>query len=204
MGSDIHLDVLALMQVLPGAGMDEDVDWPVLEAGWGTRFPTDYVSFMAVFGSGWIAKAIGVVDPSTPQQSHGGMTDETANARLTWEEEGADTGVPARADDVLAWGVTNGADILCWLTTDPDPDHWPVVVWGRSTSPNWIVYDCGMVEFLRRAAAGDFRQYDPFPFNTYLYEEEYGAAPMAFESKRDANRQRRHRQSSRSHPIDHV
>lgn len=196
MHSDVHPDVVALIQVLPGAGMDEEVDWPVLEAAWGRRFPTDYMSFMAVFGSGGIAEAIGVVDPSTPEQTHGGMTDETANARLTWQEEGSDTGVPAGADDVIAWGATSGADILCWLTTDPDPDRWRVVIWGRGTRPNWIVYDCGMVEFLRRAASGEFRDLDPFPFNTCLYEEEYGAAPMAFESERDANRRRRDRQPS--------
>lgn len=196
MGVNVHPDVLALAEVLPGAGMDEEVDWHAVEAGWGTRFPADYVSFMAVFGSGWIAEAIGVADPSTPEQTRGGMTEETANARLTWEEEGSDTGIPARAHDVIAWGVTDGADILCWLTADPDPDRWPVIVWGRGTSPNWIVYDCGMVEFLRRAAAQEFKDHDPFPFNTYLYEEEYGAAPMVFKSERDANRRRRHGQPS--------
>lgn len=82
----------------------------------------------------------------------------------------------------------------------PHPDNWPVLVWGRSTIPNWIVYECGMVEFLRRVAAGEFKDLDEreFPFNIYIYEEDLGAGPMVFESQRDENRQRWHRITGRT------
>lgn len=51
---------------------------------------------------------------------------------------------------IVAWGVSTGADIYCWLTTDDDPDRWPVLVCGRHTSPAFQVHPFGMAEFLQR------------------------------------------------------
>lgn len=37
-----------------------------------------------------------------------------------------------------------------------------------------------------------------FPCNVYIYEEDLGAGPMVFESRRDENRERRHRITGRT------
>ncbi|MFE1337444.1 hypothetical protein ACFW6K_07200 [Streptomyces sp. NPDC058733] len=71
-------------------------------------------------------------------------------AEARWEMLGGQEGLDIDPDHILAWGVTNGPDILCWLTTDPDPDNWPVLVCGRHTDEPFTLFPCGMVEFLRK------------------------------------------------------
>ncbi|NXY94756.1 hypothetical protein HYE82_10200 [Streptomyces sp. BR123] len=45
--------VAALAELIPVAhGVDERIDWSEVEAIWGTPFPSDYVRFMEVYGSG--------------------------------------------------------------------------------------------------------------------------------------------------------
>ncbi|WP_183069852.1 hypothetical protein [Streptomyces sp. gCLA4] len=50
---------------------------------------------------------------------------------------------------IVAWGVTSGADIYCWVTTDDDPDRWPVLTYVRYTDEMQL-HPLGMAEFLRR------------------------------------------------------
>lgn len=45
--------------------------------------------------------------------------------------------------------------MLCWITSGPDPDHWPVAVWKRQGG-GWAVHECGMAEFLLRVLQADF------------------------------------------------
>ncbi|WP_327699524.1 SMI1/KNR4 family protein [Streptomyces sp. NBC_00459] len=147
-----------LMPPPPGAG--EKIDWQAAEERWGTRFPQDYMDFMSVYGIGGIedsdeeAGEVAVLGPFSTgayEFSSDDFEDETENARLTWEEEGADQDdLDLDPDHILAWGVTTHADILCWLTSDPDPDKWPVLLFARHGSVTCEVVPLGMVEFLRR------------------------------------------------------
>lgn len=57
--------VAALAELMPvTVGVDEQVDWDEVEAAWGTRFPSDYVRFMEVYGSGAISDGISILLPS--------------------------------------------------------------------------------------------------------------------------------------------
>ncbi|WP_128433835.1 SMI1/KNR4 family protein [Streptomyces cyaneus] len=159
----------ALRQLLPpppGAG--EDIDWKAAEARWGTGFPRDYMDFMAVYGVGGIGSEeeigeLGILGPfptGAYEHSPDDFEDETGNARLTWEEEGADQeGLDLDPEHILAWGYTSHADMLCWLTSDPDPDKWPVLLFARHGSQTCEVVPCGMVEFLRRLLAQELPSY---------------------------------------------
>ncbi|MCX4792165.1 SMI1/KNR4 family protein [Streptomyces sp. NBC_01221] len=149
--------VLAALTVVmpPHDGADEQVDWDAIRRAWGVGFPSDYIAFMNTYGAGGIDGALSVVAPEASTQPAdsphlGGMAAETANMRHMWESEGGPDEVDAGPDSVVAWGVSCGADILGWLTVDHDPNKWPVVVWERHGWPHWKIYDCGMVEFLRR------------------------------------------------------
>ena len=160
----------ALTLLLPMTyGVDEQVDWAAAEARWGAGFPSDYKAFMAAYGEGSVDDAIVVHRPLPLSACDGGraradaMADETDAVRQVWRTEAdevwADPAGPdleLDPDALLAWGVTTGADILCWLTTDEDPDRWPVVVCGRHTVPTFALYRFGMAEFLRRLLAGGF------------------------------------------------
>ncbi|MDK0524718.1 SMI1/KNR4 family protein [Streptomyces sp. ML-6] len=144
----------ALEQVVPTApGVDERIDWSEVEGIWGTRFPADYVAFMKTYGAGRLSRDIGILlpVPRPDAWSDGsGLRQETANARGTWEMRGGRAALDVDPESILAWGVTSGADIYCWLTTDDDPDRWPVLVCGRHTAPPFQVHPFGMAEFLHR------------------------------------------------------
>ncbi|MFG3495378.1 SMI1/KNR4 family protein [Streptomyces sp. NPDC047928] len=152
--------VTALAEIMPPEhGADEQVDWAAAEARWGTRFPADYRAFMALYGGGGINGEAGVLLPLPEpgiQWPPGDIAEETANARRAWRAQGHRSGLDIDPDDILAWGVTAGPDILCWLTADPDPDRWPVLVAGRHTPSPFMLHDCGMAEFLRRLLTDEF------------------------------------------------
>ncbi|MFE7616185.1 SMI1/KNR4 family protein [Streptomyces sp. NPDC057496] len=144
----------ALEQVVPTTpGVDERIDWSEVEGIWGTRFPADYVAFMKTYGAGRLSRDIGILLPVPRPDAYSdgsGLRQETANARGTWEMCGGRAALDVDPDSILAWGVTSGADIYCWLTTGDDPDRWPVLVCGRHTAPPFQVHPFGMVEFLHR------------------------------------------------------
>ncbi|WP_405015818.1 SMI1/KNR4 family protein [Kitasatospora sp. NBC_00070] len=158
-----HPGTAALVQIMsPEFGSDEQVDWTAAEAAWSTRFPSDYRAFMSCYGGGTIAGEVDVLLPLPKegiQWDPGSFEGETGNARSTWEMVGGQAGLDLDPVDILAWGVTSGADILCWLTTDPDPEQWPVLVCGRHTREDFTLHPCGMVEFLRRLLLDDFDVY---------------------------------------------
>ncbi|MFJ3859217.1 SMI1/KNR4 family protein [Streptomyces sp. NPDC090085] len=149
--------VEGLLRVMPaGDGRDERVDWGAVERGWGTRFPSDYVAFMATWGAGGVDDAFSVVRPEAPTEEFSQeMAGETANARALWRPGQESYGPGAGRLPVIAWGVSCGADIACWLTEGSDPDRWPVAVWKRHGRTPWTVHDCGMAEFLRKVFLGE-------------------------------------------------
>ncbi|MER7789066.1 SMI1/KNR4 family protein [Streptomyces sp. NPDC097640] len=146
--------VAALAPLMPVAdGVDEGIDWGEIEGIWGRRFPSDYIRFMEVYGAGLISGAVVVLLPVPRPGTYtdaSGLGDETENARLAWEMCRDEADFALDPGSIVAWGVTTGADIYCWLTTDEDPDRWPVLVCGRHTSPSFQVHSFGMAEFLRR------------------------------------------------------
>ncbi|MEV1166994.1 SMI1/KNR4 family protein [Nonomuraea sp. NPDC049784] len=168
------MGIAALTKILPSdLGADEEIDWSAAEMRWGTRFPRDYMAFMSIYGAGAFDAADGrgggVILMPLPKESiyldDETFEDETQNARATWEMLGGQEGLDIDPDDILAWGVTSGPDILCWLTTDPDPDEWPVLVCGRHTDEDFTLFPCGMVEFLRRLLLDE---HDPYPLSIDL------------------------------------
>ncbi|NEC84486.1 SMI1/KNR4 family protein [Streptomyces sp. SID12501] len=184
--------IAALRQLLPpppGAG--EKIDWEAAEARWGTRFPRDYMDFMSVYGVGGIGSEedfheIGILAPfptGAYEFSPDDFEDETGNASLAWEEEGPDQDdLDLDPEHILAWGYTNHADILCWMTSDPDPDKWPVLLFARHGSVTCEVVPCGMVEFLRRLFVNELPSYSldfpPAPRFVH-WRKERGLPPLA-------------------------
>jgi hypothetical protein len=121
----------------------EKIDWQAAQALWGTRFPKDYMAFMPVYGVGGIGSEeeigdVGILAPfptGAYELSPDDLEDETGNARETCEEEGADQDeLDLDPEHILARGYTPHADILCRLTSDPDPDKWPVLLFARHGS----------------------------------------------------------------------
>ncbi|MEU1711064.1 SMI1/KNR4 family protein [Streptomyces sp. NPDC005706] len=166
--------ITSLVEILPpDLGADEEVDWSAAKARWGTRFPHDFMDFMSLYGAGSLLDEVGILLPLPKeyiQWDPGTFEEETENARSTWEMLDGQAGLEIDPDHILAWGVTSGADILCWLTTDPDPDRWPVLVCGRHSRDDFTLFACGMVEFIRQLLRDE---YDPYPLSIDLR----GASP---------------------------
>ncbi|MFJ5549615.1 SMI1/KNR4 family protein [Streptomyces sp. NPDC093225] len=181
-----NAQVEALERLMPAVhGADEEIDWTAAEAAWGTRFPADYVAFMERFGAGSINGEAGVLLPLAahgPQYDPDQMAEETANARTTWQGLGGRAAFDTDPEHILAWGVTAGADILCWHTVDPDPDRWPVLVCGRHTAEQFALYPYGMAEFLCRLFTDDF---DLNPVSLVFWDSE---RPQSFVNWREAQR----------------
>jgi len=135
------------------------VDWDALSQSWGRTFPFDYRQLMTAYGAGSIQNFLEIVSPELKDvasgQGHGGMVDETATAEMLWTQVRRSPELTDITPVLIAWGVTAGADSLCWDASGEEPDQWPVLVVARDDAI-WRRYDCGMVEFLTRTLQGDF------------------------------------------------
>ena len=158
-----HAQVDALLAVMPAVhGYDEGVSWAAVEASLGHRLPSDYKAFMDVYGSGSLP-GLSIEPPVRPdgyRYRSGGIAEETANLRYTFDEDpSAYDPMPEglnREEQLVAWGVGhNDPDLYGWIMTGEDPDTWPVVVWRRHQTPSLVRFDIGMVEFLRRLVTAD-------------------------------------------------
>ncbi|WP_330343351.1 SMI1/KNR4 family protein [Streptomyces longwoodensis] len=147
-----------VMRIMPShAGAGDTVDWDVIEASWGTRFPDDYKEFTAEYGGGAVDDYLELLTPEiyvSPggESSYSGMQQESANAEDVWRTSRPEV---AEVPRLITWGIDSSADILCWLATDSDPNKWPVLVWGRGDA-QWTQYSCGMLEFLCRLFRAEF------------------------------------------------
>jgi hypothetical protein len=136
------------------------VDWEAAATDLGVpSFPADYLGFVSAFGAGSIEESLYIWIPRPGRASDsltvGRLPDRALRpgAMSDWQDVSA--GSPYRLEDMLVWGQTNSADTLCWVTSDTDPNRWPVAVWERQGG-GWKVHDCGFAEFLLGLLRGEF------------------------------------------------
>ncbi|MFD9591982.1 hypothetical protein ACFWA9_04385 [Kitasatospora sp. NPDC059973] len=153
----------ALSCIGPTCG--DAIDWSAAKRMYDTSFPSDYRAFVAAFGSGSIEQMIYIFVPAvTSAESQANTVSRLSEAALA--DVSVNEWAPPfrnlhRLEDLLIWGSTAAADTLCWVTTDPDPDRWPVAVYSRSTL-EWSVYPCGMAEFLSKLLRDELQ---PWPIS---------------------------------------
>lgn len=145
-----------------GETAGSDIDWAEVEEFHRTPLPRDYKRFITSLGSGSIE---GQLDIRAP-----GIHADPVHTRVTrlaphalaepsvnrWRD-------PTHAtryglDLMLLWGEGAQADTLCWLTSDPDPDTWPVAVYARADLA-WTIHHCTMSEFLVKLLHDDFERW---------------------------------------------
>lgn len=153
-------DVETLRRLMPPpAETDTPADWARLEESWGTKFPSDYQQFMALYGAGTVGDYLAILEPQAradgPGSGTDGMVRETATAEFTWAKTRKSPQLAGANPVLLAWAVDSSADILCWDGSGEDPDDWPVLVFNRDDMI-WQRYECRMVDFLVRVLRSDF------------------------------------------------
>ncbi|WP_367323415.1 hypothetical protein [Streptomyces sp. HUAS ZL42] len=151
-------DIVSLLREEGEAG--DVVDWDAAAAELGVAsFPGDYRAFVATFGAGSFEDSLFVSVPrpgnSAAPLTVGRLPDDALRAEVMSDWQAAGANSKYRLVDMLVWGQTNGADALCWVTSDPDSNRWPVAVWERQGG-GWKIHDCGMTDFLVRLLRGDF------------------------------------------------
>ena len=158
----------------PGHREVAGVPWHLSRPEIGLDFPADFREFADHYGGGDVTRADGRVSLSVfgpysgerPWIEGRGFAAFMANQVEQFYEafvfDGADedywggTVYPVQPDPggLLAWGENPvDGDIFFWLTEDPDPDRWPVVMWARGPATT-IRFDGGMVEFLLSVLSG--------------------------------------------------
>ncbi|MDJ0384680.1 hypothetical protein [Streptomyces sp. G-G2] len=98
-----------------------NVDWAQVEAGVGTRLPSDYKRMVETFGEG------------------------AFDAYLNLNQE---PWTHLKEDGLLIWAGTEHENLYCWQTNDGDADRWPVTV--QTFDGELVPFDCPAAEFVCR------------------------------------------------------
>ena len=151
----------------PPSGEVAGAPWQLSRPEIGLDFPADFREFVDRYGGGDVVRADGSVSMSiyglhSGESRPGSGRGFSALMKLQEEQirpsfvfDGATedywggTVYPVQPDPggLLAWGENLDGDIFFWLTEDPDPDRWPVVMWARGPATTYR-FDGGMVPFL--------------------------------------------------------
>ncbi|MFE4632725.1 SMI1/KNR4 family protein [Streptomyces sp. NPDC056773] len=136
------------------------LDWDSVEELNGHRFPADYKRFISEIGGGSLEAALEIrlpvatsasdVENRVCRISMAALTDQLTGR---WVDEEAGYNL----EDLIIWGESAGADTLCWIAADVDPESWPVAVYDRGELA-WAVYHCGMAEFILKILVQDFEK----------------------------------------------
>lgn len=148
--------------------------WELSRAEVGFDFPADYREFIDRYGGGTLTRPgtpmrFSVMNPGADQwcpdgpSGFAGFVDVTVSElrprfvdALGHEHPVEQVVYPVMPDPggLLAWGATDDGDCFFWLTEDPDPDNWPVVLWSRREKISHL-FEGGMVAFLLAVLSGE-------------------------------------------------
>lgn len=147
--TDDHVDKLA---ELVGWSSDapNSMNWPAIEAVVGRRLPTDFRKLTEIFPPGGFQKGLKVLHPAafdSPEEYWRELIGYADMLRSEAEDNNFPFGVYPDQGGVLPWAIVNRDYILCWLTTDDDPDAWAIVVCD-SHLMEWHVHDGPAAVFL--------------------------------------------------------
>ncbi|MFE9632433.1 hypothetical protein [Streptomyces sp. NPDC006463] len=128
------------------------VDWAAVEARIGTALPGDYKQLAELFGYGAFDGYLRLHIPDAPFRSddialHTQFLGEWAKAHDSglWEPYEV---YPAPGG-LLEWASSEQADQFFWLTEDPDPDRWPILM-KEDVPDSWRRFDGTTAEFVHR------------------------------------------------------
>jgi len=162
----------------PPSGEVAGVPWRRSRPEIGVEFPADFREFADRYGGGSMVResdgtaSLSVYGLYSGEPTWGGETGFRAfmaNQVDDIYESFADTpddfwdgpSYPVHPDPggLLAWGDNQDGDVFFWLTEDPDPDRWPVVMLARGPAV-MMRFESGMVEFLVSVLSGDHPEID--------------------------------------------
>lgn len=150
------------------------VPWELAPAELGVQLPLDYRAFVDLYGT---VNFNGEWGPLTLKEDSGGGrrpgglagwrfdTDNDFREQVEIEDEFWDqefTPVFPDPGGLLPWGVSSNHDYCCWLTTGPDPEQWPVAVFGEGRDGKLDHFDGGFAEFVAAVITRNYAHEDEF------------------------------------------
>ncbi|MFJ5986186.1 SMI1/KNR4 family protein [Lentzea sp. NPDC092896] len=130
---------------------DAGISWEAVESALGLTLPADVKELSERFPTGLFCSFVEIYAP--PEAF---LAEARDALELLAEQDDLPHPVHPAPGGLLPWAGTTEGHTLCWLTGDPDPDHWPVVFCDDEFE-RWGEYAGGAVAFLRDLMSGRFR-----------------------------------------------
>jgi hypothetical protein len=136
-------------------------DWEEIEAGIGTRLPSDYKLMAESFPKGWFRMFAYVRFPDSERRLLGDFSQQIMDIvrELPEDEDSADLDFPFPAyperGGLLLCGSLRVHGWMFWVTGAGDPDSWPLVL-ADEEYEHWERFDGSLCEFLTEVALGRF------------------------------------------------
>ncbi len=151
----------------PAGRQPEHFDWSRIEEDLGIHLPSDYKWFLERYGMGEIDNFVLLFHPTTANQ-HINLKKQVADTLWALREvrdggEHVPYPIFPERGGVVPWSRTDNGDVCYWLTSEPDPDSWIVVV-NESRGPEWEEYRGSATGFLAEVLSGR-RRFSIFPEN---------------------------------------
>ncbi|WP_147339424.1 SMI1/KNR4 family protein [Actinomadura spongiicola] len=146
-----------------------DVQWAELESAAGLRFPDDYKRIFQKYPDLEFDRFLRVSHPGGDVQGFlAGVNCALDSLRylaaesdriLLVDDFGNEKLVPRMpifpdAGGLFHWGGTQNGDYCLWLTSDPDPNRWPILI---TDDTKYWRYEGGIVDFLVGVMRRDIR-----------------------------------------------
>ncbi|WP_333761209.1 hypothetical protein [Streptomyces sp. IBSBF 2390] len=125
-----------------------NVDWAALQAALGTALPSDFRSLAEAYPLLVIDDFLSVSIPRPGTEVSWASEARKDEILQDLYEMGDTEGyVPfPQPGGLISWAESYSGDSFYWRTSSPDPDAWPVVVYGANG--DWSEFPVGAVEFL--------------------------------------------------------
>jgi len=134
--------------------VDAAAHWAPIEARLGLRLPADVKELAERFPNGYFSSFIAFFGPVPGSSGHSAFLLQSEHTLdVMRSRRNLPHPVHPALGGLLPWTGTAEGQPVCWLTSDPDPDRWPIVFFSPDFA-QWGEHPGGAAAFLLDLLAG--------------------------------------------------